>query len=266
MIIIFYPKPTSGSEADYPLDVHVYGTVEDDYITGECIKISETKMECDLLQIHVSRKGKQEDRDKLTSRLNSKEGLKELNDFKESPELKKMCAESKMLIDSIESGQIPKGANKEKWEKNFNNSHPRHKSYLFETTGAMKRFCDQPSAKNYESFLLLTHEKEMRTCTVWHNSYKETFTRSNNSSKSWTSNEGPSGECGVIRIATFRFRKSENTFRRGFWVYETEKIITNKETKWLGGLASCKDRFEGKMFYDWKQPKTFFGCDYIDLE
>jgi hypothetical protein len=256
--------PTSAGEGDYPVSVLVYGTAEDDYITGKCRKTSEMKIQCDLLQVHVSRKGKLEDRDKITSMLKSKEGLKELNDFKVSPVFKKMCSEGRKVLDSLASGQIPKSANKERWEKNFKNSHPRHKSYILETVNSLIIFCNNPSAENYESYLAFALEKDMRTCTVWHNSYKQTFTRSNRSSKQWISNEGPSGECDVIDISVLK--KDERTSGINFWVYESERIITNKEAKFLGGLASCKDRPEEKMFYDWKQPEKFFGCDYIDFD
>lgn len=264
IFLIIYPVPTSGGGLDYPFNVVVYGTVENDYITGECIKLAETKMQCDLLQVHVSRKGKPKDRDKIASMLKSKEGLKELNEFKKSPGFKKMCSEGEKMFNALKAGVVPKFSDREKWEKNFKNSHPRHKAHIMDTVNSMKVFCDNPSEENYESFLMLSHEKDMRTCTVWHNSYKQNFTRSNSSSDKWISNEGPSGDCDVIDIAVFK--KANTKFGSSFWVYETERIITNKEAKFMGGLAMCKDRLEQKMLYDWNQPKKFRGCDYIDFE
>jgi hypothetical protein len=264
IFLLIYPIPTSGGGLDYPLRVFVYGTVENDHITGECKKNSETKMHCDFLQAHVSRKGNAKDLDTIISRLKSEEGLKELNGFKEDPSFEKMCSGNLEIIRAVELGLKPQDVDKKKWEKNFKDAHPRHKSFLLKFSNSLKVFCDNPTTKNYESFLRLGHEKDMRTCTVWHNSYKQNFTRSSSSSDKWISNEGPKGECDVIDIAVLK--KADTKSGSSFWVYETERIITNKEAKWLGGLALCQDRPEQKMFYDWKQPKKFLGCDYIEFE
>ena len=70
---------------------------------------------------------------------------------------------------------------------------------------------------------------------------------------------GPSGECGLIEVATFERDPAEKL--SAFWNYKTRKIVTNK--KGTAVLLACSALDENEYAYSWKTQDFFKGCDYV---
>ena len=254
MLLMISPTSTFASKIDYPTSILVYGTTENDYISGSCEKLGEFKIKCHFVQAHISKDRSPEDLPKKMA-----QAVKELEGNTEKILDKKTCSETRLMLNALRTGKVPEGGDKALFEKNFIKAHPRQKNDMINSLKLLSNVCDDPSRNNIESMAKNLHDKELRTCKVWVNSYDETFTRSIRSPH-WVSNEGPSGPCGVVNIDVLKKVSSGNF---DFWVYDTKRIVTNKEAKEFGDLLHCKDKPEPKMFYDWKQTENFLACDYI---
>ena len=131
------------------------------------------------------------------------------------------------------------------------------KEDLAKTSEALSEFCRKPTRENAEAFLRLDHDRDMRTCTVWSNNWEQTFLTSD-LGVTWVSTSGPAGDCGLVVISKFEKAKDEQSF----WVYETRKIINNRETTILN--TPCSSVYDERVIrYDWRSNDKFLNCDYI---
>lgn len=138
---------------------------------------------------------------------------------------------------------------------------PRLKTFF---TGWVQRFnamCDKPTIEGMREYLWYGLQKETRTCRIWSNPWKETFTKQ--LGDKWVSNRGPSGICGVVNVSTLESKpidpKKPSPILR-LWTYETQKVVTNKA---VGGPFCELD--ETRVRYSWDAKDFDRTCEFIEF-
>jgi hypothetical protein len=129
---------------------------------------------------------------------------------------------------------------------------PREKAFF---TGLLQRYntmCDKRTAKSIRDYLWYTLEKQTKTCRIWTNSWKETFTKQ--LENKWVSNEGPDGICGVVVVSSLEAKDSL------VGSYETQKVVTNKDVN----SPFCQ-LDETKVRYAWDDKFVDRSCEFIVL-
>jgi hypothetical protein len=135
--------------------------------------------------------------------------------------------------------------------------HPQQRKDALDGVSALAKACHSPTRDNLLAIVRKQHEKDMRTCLLWVNSYKETFKATG--ANRWVNTRGPGGTCGVVVVSQFEL--VEGTKGITFWNYRTRKVVTNKQER--QGLLSCGDLDETEQFYSWKTEEFYKGCDYV---
>lgn len=138
---------------------------------------------------------------------------------------------------------------------------PRLKAFF---TGWLQRFntmCDKPTTDTVREFIWYGLQKDTKTCRIWANPWKETFTKQ--LGDKWVSNRGPGGICGVVTVSTLESRpidpKKPSPLLR-LWTYETQKVVTNKS---VGGPLCQFD--ETKVRYSWDAKDFDRSCEFVEF-
>lgn len=249
---MFFPKLTLATVLEYPSVVSVYGTENNDYISGSCEKKSDIELNCKFTQILIKRPGKPEHPSKGLARA--------ANEIEPNWVAfnKRTCSARRLIFDALKTGEFSKDWNKSNF-KNVMDANPNHKMNLMNRLKSRLDNCDKLFRKNAESMAKFSHNRKMRTCEISGHSYDQMFSRSNDLTH-WVSNTGPSGKCGVVIVNILRKIEVLNTKQ---WSIETKITVTNKKAKMLRGLISCEDYPEESFFYGWEQPKALLACDHI---
>lgn len=138
---------------------------------------------------------------------------------------------------------------------------PRFKEFVTGMARRLDAMCDKPTNETVREFLRYSLEKDTKTCRIWANPWKETFTRQ--LGNRWVSNRGPSGLCGVIIVSTLEskpFDPKEPDSLLRLWSYETQKIVTNKQA--AGPLCPVD---ETKVRYSWDAKDFDRSCEFIEF-
>lgn len=107
----------------------------------------------------------------------------------------------------------------------------------------------------YRKYHRISLETDLRICQIIPFLWTETFElQRTTDSNYWIARSDPSGDCGVIVVSTFK--KSE-----GFWEYETQEIVTNKEGS--TPYWACSDLEETPTKFDWKITEHEVDCEVI---
>jgi hypothetical protein len=250
--------PLSVRAQDYPSTTMLYGTVDNDSLTVHCDPPNNGRMHCFFAQTSVSRVGNAEDFEKKLS-----EGIAQFLKEGEEKGFRETCRLMETLATAIRTGVPPKEADQAKFFDAMKNMPQGQKDDFLAMTDQFSAFCKTPNKQTAEVALRGIHDKEMRTCKIWTNTYEQTFTTSD-FGKTWIANDGPSGECGMVVISKLERAKADflGKDQTLFWTYHTRKIISNKDTKALATFP-CSGFDEREFFYDWKGDEKFLGCDYV---
>lgn len=234
---------------DYPAGVQVlYGTIDNDSLTVQCTPPSDGKMRCSFAQTMVSRPADHEDFEGTLS--------KRIDEALTSDELKS-CDGIADLATALRTGSVPKVVDDPaEFTRGMAAMKPEQKAEMLKQVDLLAAFCAKPSRGAAEAVLRATRSKDLKTCKVWTNTYEQEFATSDGG-KTWISNEGPKGECGVIYISKFQKAKSEFSF----WTYTTQKVVTKKDGDPILNICSGLD--ERQIFYDWSGDERYLNCTYI---
>lgn len=235
---------------EYPAGAQVlYGTVDNDSLTVQCLPPADDKMHCTFAQTMVSRPADQKDFEATLS--------KSIDDAL-SPDAMKSCGEFAEFAQAVRDGRTPKGVDPAKYSKGMTAMKPEQKADLLKQLDLLDVLCATPTKENAEAMLRAVHERELKTCKVWTNTYEQSFTTAD-AGKTWISNEGPKGECGVIYISKFEREKDE----LAFWTYSTQKVVTKKDGDPIMNL--CPTLEERQFVYDHSNNERYMNCVYIDF-
>ncbi len=239
----------------------LYEANKNSKLTVRCEEKSTNKITCDFEQISVTKVGKKEILEKKLEQA-VKEFEKSMEAFEKFIS-KERCSSNKAFFDSIKTGKKPQNIDVNEFKSLMAKlkSNPRFRTDVINLAEMSEKLCNDPSRKDIESMIRLMYDKEMRTCAIYTSNWSETFILSANGTQ-WTSNKGPTGECGLIDIGVFKKDAKDKSALR-IWTYESKRIVTNKKGKWAMGLLGCEER-ENQEFFDWKKAENFLGCDYIE--
>jgi hypothetical protein len=134
---------------------------------------------------------------------------------------------------------------------------PKARDDLLKMTGSLSEYCKTPNDQTAAKMAAITFDRESRTCSVSANNFSLSFKRVDGS-QTWTSNVGPTGQCGVVTIA----RMEQDPKHPLFYNYVQKKVITNPSAKAVGTL-SCSELDQAEQKYQWQSREIFGQCDYI---
>lgn len=235
---------------DYPAGTHLfYGTTDNDSLLVRCDPPVNGSIQCKFVQTMVSRRSEWKDFEaELPGAIDKLLGEKNAES----------CGNIAEFAKAIRDGTIPPGVTDlEKYKAGMAKTTPEQKQDLLKMLDSFAAYCAKPNKTTAETMLRQMHDKESRTCQVSSNTYEQTF-RKSDVGDAWLSNEGPTGDCGVIVISKLERSKGEYKM----WVYRTQKVVTMKEERSLG-LVSCAKLDEQEYFFDWMSDEKFLRCDYI---
>jgi len=247
---------------EYPRTGNVYGVKENKHIKYFCEKESHNILSCSFEMTNVRPKLKKSDYDaKLKEEI-----ARALDEYQKYPpkEDKEKCKKTKNDIKEIISiyegkSPIPKEAKITKEE--LEQYKPIHIEDLKKSFNAMVKLECNPSKDFYKTIPKFQLDKELRTCLVGNQTWKQTFKKAGDS---WINNAGPQGVCGTVDLS--RFVKAKSTFDKiVFWNYISEKNVTNKSADSGIGLMKCSDFDEGEYEFTWNNSSEFpVSCDYVE--
>jgi hypothetical protein len=250
-LVFFAASGLTGSSAfaqDYPAGIQVlHGTTDNDSLTIQCAPPAGDKMHCSFAQTMVSRPADQEDFEGRLSMAIDQALL---------PEPLKECGSITEFSQAVRDGRTPKGVDVAKYTKGMAAMKSEQKADLLNQLALMDAYCAKPTRETAEAMLRSVREKDLKTCKVWTNTYEQDFV-TQDIGKTWISNQGPSGGCGVIYIS--KFEKTKDEF--SFWTYTTQKVVTKKDGDPILNLCSGLD--ERQIFYDWNGDEKYLDCTYI---
>lgn len=265
-----YASPVLAGD-EYPTTGMVYNTKEDSAITYNCTKMHTGALECEFVQTAVRKKTKASDWSKKLA-----EAKKQMPDAIKDIEKDKVCVWLGSTVQVLEgkltpeqaADTAPKGAisDKKAFIKGMKEMSDSKKQEMHDTMSALDEFCKTKSEESYLKIAKLEHDKEMRTCTVGSNPFKQKFkwVADYAGKGAWVVDAQPSGPCGIVQLDRFEADKSDS--KLVFWKYIAKKAITNpKGELFLPGMT-CADLDQNEYPYDWKNERdNKLGCEYIEF-
>lgn len=256
---------------EHPTTGIIYNTKEDSSITYNCTKMQSGVLECEFVQTAVRKKTKAEDLKKKIEQAKKQlpDALKELSS-------EKTCDWMSVMLNVLEgkstpekaAEDAPKGAvsDKKQFIKGMKEMSPSKKQDLLVSLRTLDEFCKTKSEESYLKITKLEHEKEMRTCTVSSNPFKQNFkwVEDYSGKGAWVVDAKPEGPCGVVQLTRFEADRTDS--KLVFWRYIAKKAITNPKGELLLPGLSCGDLDQGEYLYDWKNDRdSKLGCEYIEF-
>lgn len=247
---------TATAELDYPTTGIVYNTKEAGSIVFDCKKSSPDAMECDFTQVSVRRKANAKD---LAKRLKEAESSYKTEMKYMNCSTERVKYEDFLLVIDGKKAPITKDAP-------FFKMQPKSKEDLRNLMTDFIALCKAPSLERYKKITADAVKKEMATCLVSSNSFRQEFKKlddySDKKKPTWVIKSSPTGACGIVRLDKFELEAGVSKIK--FWNYIAKKSITNPKGKEL--LLSCNEFDEGEYIYDWKsQSHEYMGCGHIEF-
>lgn len=119
--------------------------------------------------------------------------------------------------------------------------------------------CKRMDQKTIRKFIEAMIDKDIHTCREV-NMFSHIDFSYEPATKTWVSNEGPSGVCGTITAGILeRDLKSSSNF----WLY-TEKVIRTIPGGSLPTGLSCSKFPDRTMHYTWRAASNFMQCTYLE--
>lgn len=238
---------------DRPSTGLVYNATEVHSISYDCRPTSADVIECSFVQTAVRRKA---DAAELGKKLAEAKA-----EFAKGTGLikKEDCDQMDQMLGYFARGEIPKSANSEDAKKVLAGMSEAERKDTAAFLGKIVTACRTPTEANYTNVVREGFDREVRTCKVSAHTYQLTFRRVQGS-QAWTSNQGPTGPCGTIVVASFE--KAGEGF--SLWNYVTQKLITNPRAEAWPGL-SCSKLDQAQYRYEWMSRTWYMRCDYVEF-
>jgi hypothetical protein len=231
----------------------LYNTKETHSMVFRCQINSKNILDCEFTQTAVRKKGKPEDLDASLKQASE--------EFKGG--VKVSTEECKLYGDLVD---ILEGRKKPPKEQGLSEITDIEKADLLKSTKAMRKFCTSKNEKDFLNVVRISHEKNLRTCKVSSNTFKQSFKMVQDNlsgTGSWVAKGEADGPCGIVQLSRFEPEKLKDT-SLVFWKYIARKAVTNPNGEFFPG-ASCKNLDESEYIYDWRSKEHSLGCDYIEF-
>lgn len=247
---ILYPI-TLAAAPDYPPYATVTNEKDKDFIQIFCDIPKGSTLSCKFTQIKVRKLGGEED---LAQSL---AGIPEmLKEFAEGKAVE-TCASMRKVGQAMRRDRTASGSDSHPLSDVMATIPEPERLDTLKEIDSLEKACASPNKENLEAWLRQQNDRSSRTCSIWVNTYEQTFTLQ--SAGVWVHSGQPDGICGAVHISTLE--KEEGT--ASLWSYRTRKIITAKNALKENKLLNCKDLDEDEYFYTWKSKAYYRGCDYI---
>jgi hypothetical protein len=136
------------------------------------------------------------------------------------------------------------------------------KKDLFASAKAFQNYCQKPTEDNFIEVMKLDHDKNVRTCLVSVNSFRQVLKRVGSA---WVTQSEPEGSCGVVQLSRFEADETlSGKSKFSYWKYVARKAITNPNAELFPG-AKCSGLDESTYTYDWRAKTYQKSCDYIEF-
>lgn len=229
----------------------LYNTSEAHSLTYRCDAPKAASISCDFVQVAVRPKATPADWANVVDEVRK--------EFRSNPKPATELCESTRELVAILEGRKP--ATKAEAMANLS---PIAKNDTLRGLKALIHYCENPTESNAMAVARAGHDRELRTCLVSSNTWRQSFRLVPNSPppEAWVADSKPQGVCGAVELSRFEADKSRSrTFT--WWKYVSRKAITNPTGELMG--VKCKDLDERSYTYDWKQPINQRSCDYIEF-
>jgi hypothetical protein len=259
------------AQEEYPQTGIVYNIKEDSSITYSCVKKTETLLECDLVQTAVRRKANASDLNKKLA-----EAKKQMPNAIKEISKDNTCEWVGPIVQVLRGKITPEQAadstlknliaDRNVFIKSMNALSDSAKQETLETMSATDDFCKTKSEDSYLKITKLEHERQMRTCTVGSNPFKQRliWVTDYAGTGAWVVSGQPSGPCGVVQLD--RFEPVKVFGNLVLWRYIAKKVITNPKGELLLPGMTCADFDQDEYPYSWKKERdSRLGCEYIEF-
>lgn len=239
-----------------PSSGEVYNTREASHLLYFCEKSPNDSLDCDFTQTRVRKSVKPE---VLKARLDM--ARKQFSTEKVfSPD---ECKQVKDFAEVFRGRKMVQGkeAETKDWLKSMSDLERKDVRKQLDASIAG---CDSKSEENYLNVVRTAFDKDVRTCIVSSNTYKQSFRLvldPISGAQSWVATGDPSGPCGVVQLSRFEPEQPEG-LSITFWKYIAKKAVTNKQGMLMERMA-CTDLDEAEYIFDWRSKDWALGCDYI---
>ena len=214
------------------------------YLT--CNTLSTTQMLCDFFQTMIIKKRSPAEIDAEIKRQSDTDPLTDFNqNFAEG--CKGLTANEARMQQVMQSGVGIDG--KPINQRVFLSGWPMMQ--------AMINVCKNPTHESAARFFKLMVDQDQRTCKVHNDRSQSTFTW-DAQTKSWTTQEGPTGPCGTFVLGALT-QDPQNKF----WHYVEKHLRMNPKGQVPNGL-SCQQFAEFTFNYTWQTTPTKEGCDFVE--
>lgn len=256
---------------EFPTNGLLYNTKETSSLVYSCEKMSDGFLECEFTQTSVRKKLKAKDLDKKLKEAEEQfpGALKDLTSDKECESMQNMLGafeDGRTLEEIAETSDFI--SDKEQFIKSMGEMPAAQKKDMKSTLQAINEFCETKSKESYLKFIRLGLDKEMSTCLIGPNTYKQKFRFVEDYASgigAWVVDGNPEGPCGIVQLSRFEPEKTElGDSTITFWKYIAKKAITNPKGT-LMGLGSCSELDEDEYMYDWRSKEHHMNCDYIEF-
>lgn len=272
MFLIFSTLSSQAFAGDeYPTTGIVYNTKEDSSIIYDCTKVQNGTLECEFVQTAVRKKTKAADLKKKLeeARKELPNALKELSSEKSCDWMSASLAvlEGKNTAEKA-AADAPPGviSNRTQFIKAMKEMPQSKKQELIASLSPLDEFCKTKTEESYLKVIKFEHDKEMRTCAVSSNPFKQIFkwVEDYSGKGAWVVNANPEGPCGIVQLT--KFEADHTNSKLIFWRYIAKKAITNPKGELMLPGLSCGDLDQNEYLYDWKNDRdNKLGCEYIEF-
>jgi hypothetical protein len=180
------------------------------FMKFNCDPPTPQSMSCKFEQVLITPKGGPDDLSKALATL-----PKAVKEFATDKEMGETCAGVRELAIAIRSGppyNVPKST---AFLKKFDALTGQERADTIMDIERFEKACIEPTKENVEAMIRWDNKKASKTCTIWLNSYEQTFIQQ--SPDIWVHTGQAAGICGVIDVSTLE--RHDETLR---------KIVTDK--------------------------------------
>jgi hypothetical protein len=254
ILIIAWACVSFAQAEDQPTSGFLYNTGETSSLTYQCTPTRANEINCDFTQTSVRRKA---DPNNLQKELqNARTAF-----ASEKPLPADVCSGSEKFLNALRTGDTSGLPDPSFTSRQLNAMSAGQKKATEEIISATVAYCRAPSEANFLNIAKIDFLRKTRTCVAASNEFKQTFKRVQ-MSNTWTSNEGPTGPCGVVNVSRFESEKGQASGAT-FFRYITRKIIT--EPKGRAFVLQCSDLDEAEYTYDWRSKEHYLACESIEF-
>ncbi|SEO32613.1 hypothetical protein SAMN04488103_12310 [Gemmobacter aquatilis] len=248
-LLFFILAPSISLAQSQPLSGTMIGSSDGDIMSFECELEYENRINCEFVQILISKDKPLGQWDKVKSDFVAAWPKENSSEIKEVQAM--ACEMAKNLELALGSDINP--AIDEQLRIFVSDDRVRAAN-LAESS---RKSCANPTKENFEPIIYDGYLRGTQTCRPMVNKYNQEFVKI--SDDVWTVESSPSGSCGAVN--TSRFVRDPKA--RIFWNYTASKVITNKSGEALPGIE-CAQLDEGEYHYVWDAPPKKMDCIFFD--